>query len=94
MPVCLFCSTQEAESFLGFGYRKKKRPHSQAFLQCGFFIFPSKTFSFVKNFLATPWGMWDLSFQPGFKPVPSALESRSLNHWAAREVPKTFSFLK
>ena len=54
MPVCLFCSTQEAESFLGFGYRKKKRPHSQAFLQCGFFIFPNKTFSLVKNFLAHP----------------------------------------
>ena len=30
--------------------------------------------------------MWDLSFQPGIKPSPSALEAQSLNHWIVREV--------
>ena len=44
-----------------------------------------------------PQGMWDLSFQPGIKPIPPALEGevltigwRSLNHWMAREVPEKF----
>ena len=26
--------------------------------------------------------------QPGFEPIPPAVEVRSLNHWTAREVPK------
>ena len=29
--------------------------------------------------------------QPRIKPVPPALEARSLNHWTAREVPVVFS---
>ena len=29
---------------------------------------------------------------PGSKPVPSAIEARSLNHWTAREIPKFHSF--
>ena len=28
-----------------------------------------------------------LVLQPGIKPVPPAMEARSLNHWTAREVP-------
>ena len=27
--------------------------------------------------------------RPGIKPVPPALEVRSLNHWTSREVPRT-----
>ena len=31
--------------------------------------------------------MEDLSFQPGMKYMPPALEAQSLNYWTAREVP-------
>ena len=27
--------------------------------------------------------------QPGFEPAPPALEAQSLNHWTAREVPRS-----
>ena len=39
-----------------------------------------------KNFFATLCGMWDLSFQSGLEPSPSALETQSLNHWIVKEV--------
>ena len=29
-----------------------------------------------------------LVLQPGIKPVPPALEARSVNHWTARKVPR------
>ena len=31
--------------------------------------------------------------QPGIEPVPRALEVQRLNHWTAREVPGSSSFL-
>ena len=31
--------------------------------------------------------------QPGIKPVPPAVEARSLNHWTTREVPASSFFL-
>ena len=33
-------------------------------------------------------GVWDLIPQPGIKPMPSAVEVQSLNHWTTREVLK------
>lgn len=30
--------------------------------------------------------------QPGIEPMPPAMEVQSRNHWAAREVPKIYSF--
>ena len=47
----------------------------------GWLVF-SFSFSFL---LAVPHGMWDLP-RPGIKPMPPAVEARSLNHWTAREV--------
>ena len=41
-------------------------------------------------FLATPSSLRDLSSpvpRAGIKPVPPAVETQSLNHWTAREVP-------
>ena len=46
---------------------------------------------FIFFFVATPHGTCDLSSQPGIEPVPTTLESQSLNHWTAREV--LYSFL-
>ena len=37
-------------------------------------------------FLAMPWGIWDLSSQPGMEPVPPAVEAQGLNHWTASEI--------
>ena len=31
-------------------------------------------------------GMQDLSFQPGFTPMPTAVEAQNLNHWTTREI--------
>ena len=31
--------------------------------------------------------------QPGIEPVPPAVEARSFNYWAAREVPQTLSLV-
>ena len=31
--------------------------------------------------------------QPGIEPTPPAVEAQSLNHWTAKEVPRTFFFL-
>ena len=31
--------------------------------------------------------MSDLDLQPGIKPIPTAVEAQSLNHWTNREVP-------
>ena len=36
---------------------------------------------------ATPHSMWNLSFSTGIKPVPTAVEIQSLNHWTTTEVP-------
>ena len=39
-------------------------------------------------FLAKLHGMWGiLDPRPGIDPMAAALEARSLNHWATREVP-------
>ena len=53
-----------------------------------FFFF----FFFFLNVLAAPCGMQDLSSQPGMEPVPPAVEAQGLNHWTAREVPRTLVF--
>ena len=37
-------------------------------------------------FLAMPHGMWNLSSQPGIKPMPPALKAQHLNQWITREV--------
>ena len=37
--------------------------------------------------------MWDLSYRPGTKPVPSVLGAWNLNHGAARGVPRLFLFI-
>ena len=37
--------------------------------------------------VAMPHGSWILVPRAGIKPVPTALEVQSLNHWIAREVP-------
>ena len=51
-------------------------------------------FSVNLKLIATLQGMWDLRSPPGMEPMPPAVEARSLNHWTAREVPKTvFLFL-
>ena len=36
-----------------------------------------------------PAACWVLAPRPGIKPMPPALGAQSLNHWTAREVPKT-----
>ena len=46
----------------------------------------------LKNILATPRGMWDLSSPPMFEPAPPALEAWSQNHWAVREFPISLLF--
>ena len=43
-------------------------------------------------FLAIPHSCGILVPQPGIEPVPPAVEVHSLNHWTAREVPKTEPF--
>ena len=43
--------------------------------------------SFLKMLSVEPNGMWNLSPHPGMDPHPPAVEARSLNHWATREVP-------
>ena len=47
------------------------------------------------SFLAVLRGMWDLSSptRDQIKPMPTAVEAWSLNHWTAREVP-SFPFIK
>ena len=35
-----------------------------------------------------PRHTWDLSSLTGIKPAPPAVEARSLNHWATREIPQ------
>ena len=72
------------------------------FLICclGLYSFLSKeqaSFNFmaavtVWSHMATPCGTWILVPQLGIKPLHLALESPSLNHWTAREVPLFFSF--
>ena len=42
---------------------------------------------------AAPRGMQVLVPQPGIKPVPTAVEAQSLNHWNTRKVLPVFSFL-
>ena len=43
-------------------------------------------------FLFTFWPCGILVPQPEMEPVPPALETQSLNHWVAREVPPSFLF--
>ena len=55
-----------------------------------FYLFIYFTIYFLFLFfklLVSPLSVWDLSGQPGIKPVPPALEAQSLNHWTARKVP-------
>ena len=53
-----------------------------------FFLFIYFTiFFFFFELLVSPLSVWDLSGQPGIKPVPPALEAQCLNHWTARKVP-------
>ena len=33
-----------------------------------------------------PRNMWDLSYQPGIKPMPPAVQGERLNHWTTSEV--------
>ena len=47
-------------------------------------LFKKVTFIYFCSFCAT-CGI--LASRPGIKPVPSALEAWSLNHWVTREVP-------
>ena len=39
-----------------------------------------------------PHGLWDLSSRPGIEPRLLAVEVKSPNHWAAREVPPNLDF--
>ena len=62
------------------------------FLKC-WLEFTSETiwawrFLFSFFFLAPLRSMQDLVPPPGIKPTPPAVETRSLNHWTAREVPR------
>ena len=51
------------------------------------------SFKIIYSFILTMLGgMWDLSYQPGVEPVPSAVEMGSLNHWTARAVPELHYF--
>ena len=43
-------------------------------------------FSFLKNILAVPQNMWNLSSPARDQTHAPAVEMQSLNHWAAREV--------
>ena len=51
----------------------------------------SHPFFFLFSFW--PCSMWDFSSQPETEPVPAALYAWSLNHWTAREVPRSHSCL-
>ena len=60
--------------------------NTASFLQ----IFEDTYFFFF--FGATLHNVWDLILVPGpgIEPVPPAVEARSLKHWTAREVPRSF----
>ena len=40
-------------------------------------------------FFAIPCNMWDLSSQPGIKPMPPTLGVQILNYWTTKEAPIT-----
>ena len=50
-------------------------------------------FIYLFYFLAAPKGIWDpYSLMRDQTSLPTAVETQSLNHWTAREVPDVFVF--